>query len=999
MRAQEPGCLAQDLRKSRVSDIDFNSSLLSNSFSDGNETVCSYPNITNVEALRVIYSNVDVLTKNKMLELKDLVKTQNPHIIALTEVYPKRTNFGLIIETYNIPNYELLLADESEGRGVAIYVKKELQPEKIETNFNDVFRESVWCEIRLKQRDKLLVGCLYRSPNSDNNSVQQMLEMLQRSVNKGNSHLLIVGDFNFPEIDWAEGLSRAGEGHISSKFYEGVQDLFLHQHVQIRTRYRENQRPTLLDLVFTNEEGMVDEIEQLPGLDKSDHIVLNFMLNCYISKHHNEVEKFNFNKGNYAAIRESLNNTNWDDLLCGDVDDCWGKFAEILQELKDKNIPKINVNLSVRRNPYADGDALKAIKQKRKCWRKYTHCRNLQTYERYKDARNKATYELRRARYRYEEKVAMNIKSNAKGFWKYVRNNTKTPASVTSLENADGSKTSSDKEAAETLNSHFVSVFTEEDTNTIVDFNSIRAVDPIETMDINDENILNVVSNIQPTKSQGPDNIHPRMIRECQTALLRPLEIIFRRSLNEGKLPVRWKEANITAIHKAGSRHKPENYRPISVTPICCRIMERLIRNIIVEHLEDNNLITKHQHGFRAGRSCTTQLIECIEDWSIAVDEGKFVDVIYLDFRAAFDKVPHQRLLKKVWSYGIRGKIYEWIANFLYSRKQRVLVNGHSSRWESVVSGVPQGSVLGPVLFLIFINDIPEAMNSITKLFADDTKIYRTISSHEDKLRLQEDVQRATDWSNRWQMPFNIKKCKMMQIGLQTQGSDYQISNSEGALSTITSVDSEKDLGVSFDGRLTFNSHVGLKVKKANRNLGLIMKTFQYMSVDMFKVLYKALVRPHLEYACTVWSPRNKKEKRAIESVQRRATRMVSGLAGMSYSERLIRLGFPSLEYRRERADVIQVYKIMNGLDKVDRQKLFPLANERSQQLRGNIHKIMKTRSRTELRRSVFSQRVVDSWNSLPDDVVTAPSLNAFKSRLNKHWASVDIKFRPKCLE
>ena len=278
-----------------------------------------------------------------------------------------------------------------------------------------------------------------------------------------------------------------------------------------------------------------------------------------------------------------------------------------------------------------------------------------------------------------------------------------------------------------------------------------------------------------------------------------------------------------------------------------------MVRDCIVDHLESNGLLSPFQHGFRKGYSCATQLLECLEDWSTAIDEGKNVDVVYLDFKAAFDKVPHERLLQKIWNFGIQGKIHDWLRDFLNSRRQQVVIQGETSSWAPVGSGVPQGSVLGPIMFLMFINDIPEAMSCVTRLFADDTKLYSIVGNEDDKQRLQDDIFEANKWANTWQMLFNVKKCKFMQIGNRPEDTQYFMKDQNNEINEIQEVQAEKDLGITFDPKLTFSTHVNNKVKLANRNIGIIMKSFCYMSKEMFLTLYKSLVRPHLEYISSIW--------------------------------------------------------------------------------------------------------------------------------------------------
>ena len=444
------------------------------------------------------------------------------------------------------------------------------------------------------------------------------------------------------------------------------------------------------------------------------------------------------------------------------------------------------------------------------------------------------------------------------------------------------------------------------------------------------------------------------------------------------------KKANITPIHKKGPKHQVANYHPISLTSILCKIMEKITRDALVEHMEDNEFFTAHQHGFRKGRSCATQLIEVLEEWTDNLDKHNSIDAIYLDFQKAFDTVPHKRLIYKLKSYGVAGNVLGWIENFLQDRKQRVVLNGSNSKWSPVTSGIPQGSVLGPVLFTIYINDLPDLVQNMAKLFADDTKLYAIVNDIEEQTRLQEDIDKLLDWSQKWLLTFNKSKCKHVHFGPETNSS-YNMAGDE-----ITKSTEEKDLGITIDNKLKFQQHISIQVKKANQKLGIIYRSFSHMDKEMFLVLYKSLVRPHLEYGSTVWSVICKKDAIIIENVQRRATKMLPSIQNLSYTERLRYLGLPTLQYRRIRADLVEVYKIINNVDKIDSSKLFPRPVTVT---RGHKHKIFKKHCRTNIRKFSFSQRVVDYWNNLPSEVVEARTVNSFKSRLNDHWKDFPLKF------
>jgi len=421
----------------------------------------------------------------------------------------------------------------------------------------------------------------------------------------------------------------------------------------------------------------------------------------------------------------------------------------------------------------------------------------------------------------------------------------------------------------------------------------------------------------------------------------------------------------------------PGNYRPVSLTSVVGKMMESIIRDKLVKHMMDHNLCCNEQHGFVPGRSCMTQLLVTLEIWSQLIDSGAPIDVLY--FRKAFDTVPHQRLLKKLVSYGVTGKLLDWIKNFLSGRRQRVVVNGELSAWADILSGIPQGSVLGPILFVIFINDLPDVVRSTTKIFADDTKLFRAIRTHEDHEIIQQDLDNLVKWSRDWQLGFNESKCKILHLGSSNPGMEYSMN-----AVTLDETTNEKDLGVFIDKELKFHSHISKAVSKASRMLGLIRATFTCLDTSTVPKLYSTLVRPHLEYGNVIWHPRFRGDKLEIEKVQRRATKLIPELRHLPYEERIRHLKLPSLEHRRRRGDMIQTFKILNGIDRIDQHMFFPMTNKST--TRGHSQKIAKKHSKLSMRQTVFSQRVVNDWNSLPEIVINSPSLNTFKSSLDNIW-------------
>ena len=607
-------------------------------------------------------------------------------------------------------------------------------------------------------------------------------------------------------------------------------------------------------------------------------MVLRFETVCYDQKTDPTKTRLNYHKGNYALLNERIRETVWDTPESSDPHHRYEVFKKKLAILSASCIPK-SCPVSKRRNIYMNREAMRLKKKKHKLWVSYIKSLDAIDLARYKRCNNDLRRLTRNLRKELEVKLATGIKDNPKGFWCYASSRTKTRAGVENLRTETGDLTVDDVQKAQVLNAFFSSVCTKDDLRPIshtvcTDYNGPVIEDATISVDL----VKLKLSQLKTSSAAGPDGLHPRVLHETRDSVSTQLAAIYRETLDTGILPEDWALADVVPIYKKGSKDDPNNYRPVCLTSIPCKVLESIIRDQLMEHLQSENRLADAQHGFRPGRSCATQLLLAVEEWSRSIEQGDPIDILYLDLSKAFNTVSTRRLLHKVAAHGIRGKLLRWIEAFLVGRKQRVIVGNSCSDWIPVPSGVPQGSVLAPTLFLLYVNDLPSVLNCGIKIFADDSKLYRAVRHPGDALSLQADLDAAARWSDEWQLTFNVGKCKVLHMGRQVLQQDYHLRGT-----SLQAVTEEKDLGVFVDAELKFRKQAAAAVSKASQIMAVIRRSFSLLDKFTLPLLFKTLVRPQLEYGNIVWGPFNRSDQLLVERVQRRATKLVRDIHHLPY--------------------------------------------------------------------------------------------------------------------
>ena len=839
--------------------------------------------------------------------MRVFIDYHKPDIIALTETWGRP---ALTDSLLTPGGYCLFRKDRASrlGGGVLLFVREELMPFQINVP-NDVFEDNVFCCIQVNQDTTLLVGCFYRSPNSSalNND---MLKTLFDSVGQVQHDLLIiVGDFNCPDINWNTMTCAS-----SSQFLlDSVLDNFLTQMVNKPTR-----DDHILDLVFVNDPTFISDVKVTEKFPGSDHCIVECTLilnGPLMHKENSARHQFRFSRANWDLYRALIQSTTWDDFVStvdAGIDPLWEKMKAYILNAATAAIPCSYPTKKIKGAPIT-GAVRKAFRHRKKILRSLKGSKSSLSEE----IREQAEISLRTAidnsRKDYERKIARESTLNPKRFWSHVREAYASKPVITSVSDAKGELVNGDQTIANIFNNSFASVFTKENPKESVQILLPRTETQLNNFTLSLNSISSAIKAMPTHSSPGPDEIPNILLKEGGSHLIELIYRFFSIIQTEGHLPSEWKTAVVVPIHKKGSRTEAKNYRPISLTCTMCKLFERLLKDSILAYLLDNNLLANSQHGFVPNRSCFSALLTFFEKVTSDIDNKDSVDVVYLDFSKAFDTVPHNRLIAKLKSFGIGGRVLDLLISFLSDRSQIVTIRNSLSSSLPVSSGVPQGSVIGPLLFILYVDDIDQGIKSNILKFADDVKLYLNLDTNDlgspGVNLIQSDLDKIIQWCSIWLLQLNPIKCCCLHFGAKNPKNTYSLGNA-----MVANIKEITDLGIAYTSDLKPSTQCLRAAARAHRMLSIIKLAFKHLDVRTITVLYKTLVRPLLDYCCVIWCPFYVKDIEVLEKVQRRFTRILPTYRHLQYEDRLTVYNLPSLYARRLAFDLITVYKIINQI-------------------------------------------------------------------------------------
>ena len=714
----------------------------------------------------------------------------------------------------------------------------------------------------------------------------------------------------------------------------------------------------------------------------SDHLMIRIDIICDIGssdKTTNPTCSLNYSKANWEGINQFLSQYNFNLLFSlPDSDTKWAFIKNAILEAVHQFTPCVRSRFQYRPRWFNSEiqHQLNRIHTMRRTARAKPTQYNITKLE---TAEQQLSLDIQKAKQSFESSLIQNLQSNPTKVYKYI-SSIKSESQIPSSVYLETCSSSLDEDKAKLFNHYFFSVFTHSFYQLPYLYEVAHIIPNLDKICLNECEVYEALFSLECNKAAGIDSIRPDVLKHCATPLTKPLHHLFCHCISTHDLPSEWRIHCIIPIFKSGNKSNVANYRPISLLCVVSKVLERLVYNHVVGHL--TRYISTQQFGFVAGRSSLQQLLLFVNNIIQAKAHSNNVDIIYLDFKKAFDSVPHNELLYKLWKYGITGYLWMWFKAYLSSRMQCVRVYGHLSGLLPVVSGVPQGSILGPLLFVLYINDLPDILSSATPyLFADDTKCLHISSAQSNHTLLQNDIDALTTYSNSWHLLFNEAKCVHLHFQFKSASNipNYYINDK-----LICRKEETKDLGIIFNTDLCWDEHHRTITSRAYRCLYLLKRTFTTHAVTSKKLLCISLVRAQLTYCSQLWRPYLIKDIIVLERVQRRATKFILNDYQSSYRSRLLTLNLLPLMYLFEIYDIIFFIKsLKNPTSSFNIYNFIEFHSSSSRLSKAN--KLTHQRFLNLITRHFFFNRVPRLWNTLPVIDISLPT-SVIHSRLNKYF-------------
>lgn len=930
---------------------------------------------------------------NKLSDLHHLLYCSQPpfDICFVTESWLNNSISDGILDPQNA--YEILRHDRPDfrGGGVCVLVRRGLKFNKININSVNSLVDLISFDLFIDSEIICRFFLAYRPPNSSpiyssidaETYCQCLIDGISNNINqKGPS--IMLGDLNCHTINWK--LNQPLSSGIATLLADFANVNGMTQYVEAPTH-----NSHILDVVLLNDPLLLHCLSVTTPFSTSDHCSVIFSL-CSSSSDKSDrcdnYKTYNWQKADWQGFNDFLSNTDWWRIASFNltVDSLWGAFRDKLIEGMDLFVP-VNNNDNVNMKKYPK--FIRQLLSKKSCaWRAMKRAPlDNGLIEKYKVLSMKCRDAIHKREIERELKL---IKSDNIGtFYKFVNNKLNHPSGIGVLLDSDNKPVIDDFKKAELLNSYFESVYVDDNGHQPVCQMRASADVRLEDVDFSPQIIHTIIKNLKPKTTCDPEGFPPLLLKKLCASLTAPLSLLFNSFMSVRKIPQAWKTSIIIPIFKKDLPSNPKNYRPVSLTSVFCKLMERVVVKQLLSYLSQHNLITKSQHGFLSRLSTCTNLLECVNDWTVLIESGSQVAVAYVDFARAFDSVTHSKLISKLKSYGITGALLEWIEFYLNDRNHCTRVGGHVSSFCNIRSGVIQGSCIGPILFVLFINDIVDKLcvGATAKLYADDLKLYASINNLTEFSNFQHCLDIIYKWSLDWQLDISFYKCFIVVLC----GNHQHVFNFNNYVFKLGShvleyKFSARDLGVTVDRKLTFSDHILDIVKKAHQRANLVIRCFHSRDPLSLIQAFKTYVRPLLEYNSQVWSPTTITDAFKIEQVQKQFTKRITGCFDLTYHQRLHKFGLESLELRRLRADLAFTYKLIFGKTGMSRDNFIILKNN-IHTLRCHQYQIRPVKHFNTARSSrCLFNRTITLWNSLPAETTDFSSIVKFRNSINSQF-------------